>query len=1387
MTDEKGNGAKAPIPAPSSDRTASTSPSLPPLFRKTDWLTFLITFAAVWLAYYLTLAPEVTLEDSGELATGSFYAGIPHPPGYPVWSIYTWLWTVLLPIKNVAWRVALAEAAGGALATGLLALLVSRGSSLLMEGIEELRSMVGRWESAICMVSGFVAGALLGFNGFMWSQSVIVEVYAFSVANFMVVLVCLMRWIYAPHQRRYLYLALFFHGLCFTNHQTLIVAAMGLEVAIAAADFRLGRYLWLGNSIVYLAGLILNRQGFLTMLTENHAVFVIFNVVGLGSIAAYIWFSFLSKETVLEFCMDACMVGFFLLLAAASAPSLRLLCLALSFLTAIGWAMFAWKVWKLGWEWLVVILCGLCWVAGAAFYFYMPLSGMTNPPMEWGYPRTVEGFFHVLTRGQYGQTTPTDIFHHPDVFAQQLLGLGSGIIEEFNLVYAFLALIPFLFFFKIHRRERAWLIGLTGIYLCLGVLLLILLNPSPDRGAQELNRVFFTSSHTVVSILVGYGLTLISAFMATNYQRFRSWGMLGGLVALMLAIYSFYSVTAETYFGEGASVTSSQFLQLVISTFTNKDQYGLPVYAGLILIGLAVAFVAALYFYRDRAPLAITLGLFALMPLHSILTHWSDNEERDHWFGYWFGHDMFTPPFTGADGKPLYPEMTKDAILFGGTDPGRFCPTYMIFCDSFMPSNCLPAEDPHFDRRDVYIITQNALADGTYLYYIRAQYTRSDQIDPPFFQDLFRTPADHEARYTNALARTVAPLDRFFTRLGDQVEKRRRTYTSWFHDKDFIALPALAARLRPGQQQDPLSKYLYDNCSAETRQLLSGNGDQVRLGRALARDLNVLLERPLYTPGRFKEVELSEYVADFIKQDPQSHTRIRLNRLLLEEAYPKEIAKSIGGVYPDREIYTPMNEDLQQCLQDYVAQAGVKPENGKVQINGQAAVMSINALLTKIIFEHNPKNEFFVEESAPLDWMYPYLTPFGIIMKINRHPLPELTEDIVKRDHEFWSQYSDRLIGNWITYDTSLKDICGWIEKVYLRRDFSGFKGDRKFIRDDQGQKSFSKLRTSIAGVYAWRVNDPGNHNPVAQQRMFKEGDFAFRQAFTFCPYNPETTFRYINFLLSFPQPRFEDALLVASTCLKLDPNNAGVRGVVNNIKNWKKEAASNPVAQSLERQQKLVQENPMNFQAAFDLASMYLQMHMPTKALDTLSQMLNSPHADPAVLRGLLQAYSSINYPEGLKVTVAKLEALAKAEPSNFQAELALAEGYCELQNTNAAVQALDSILASSQADATSVLGVAKQYSTMMDYRRLELSLEKLVKVTPNSPEAWYDLAALKAAFGQSAGALENLRQALDLSAARLRQDPKALDLMLELQKDQRFGPLRQTAEFQELLKPKQ
>ena len=84
-TDAKSKAA--PAPAAKAPVAPPAPAPVPPLFTSVDWLTFGITTLLVFLGYYWTLAPDLTLEDSGELAVGSFYAGVPHPPGYPVWTI----------------------------------------------------------------------------------------------------------------------------------------------------------------------------------------------------------------------------------------------------------------------------------------------------------------------------------------------------------------------------------------------------------------------------------------------------------------------------------------------------------------------------------------------------------------------------------------------------------------------------------------------------------------------------------------------------------------------------------------------------------------------------------------------------------------------------------------------------------------------------------------------------------------------------------------------------------------------------------------------------------------------------------------------------------------------------------------------------------------------------------------------------------------------------------------------------------------------------------------------------------------------------------------------------------------------------------------------------
>ncbi len=1081
-----GGAARPADPKPGGPKVAP--PALPPLFRRIDWVTFGVTAVLAFIGFFLTLAPEVTLEDSGELATGSFYAGVPHPPGYPLWTVFTWLFTVLVPVGNVAYRVAVASAVSGALAAGMLAFITSRGCSMMMESIPELRGISRNVENWICMVSGFVAGMLLAYNGYMWSQSVIVEVYPFSVLSLMGVMCSLLRWVYAPHQKRYLYLAWFLFGICFTNHQTLILAAMGLEIAILAAKPKLGRDLLLINSICYVLGAFGIYTKALGTFEPSPLVEMIFHGVGIGSLLGCAALSLreysIPKPTPEKFISEIVMPVATLALCALMGVFLFLLHMpmlaGLCFLGIIALWVYFW------WEYQSEVLSATgmmsLWVVGAAFYFYMPLTSMSNPPMNWGYPRTVEGFIHALTRGQYEKVNPTNFLQDPGKLFMQAKMYLSGANEEFNPVCLVLALVPFFFFLKLQKRERAWLIGLTAIWACLAILLMILLNPTPDKQSVGLTKVFFTASYTVICMLIGYGLALIAAFMATHYEKFRLWGMAGGGLAAALALWSLFDTT-EQIVGDRPGMNS---FRAILQSFA-PDQYGLPVHAGLILLGLTLAFVALLLLSKTRALVSLALGLFALLPLHSVLSHWSDNEEREHWFGYWFGHDMFSPPFVAPDGKLsydpklrqaalkgpqaalTYPEMTRDAVLFGGTDPGRFCPTYMIFCDSFIPHNKQPEQDQHFDRRDVYIITQNALADGTYLEYIRAQYNRSTQKDPPFFQELLRPTKEKEQNYkTNLLARVAYQvLDKPFLKLGANIEARRRA-EGVFPPKE-IYTPS------PEDSQQCFQDYLQEA--------------QRRL------DHDMRLEHDLRLPNE-----------------------------------PKQLRP---GEDPNREIKP--GEDVHVV-------------DNRVQVSGQVAVMSINGLLTKVIFDHNPTNEFFVEESFPLDWMYPYLTPFGVIMKINRQPLAELSDEIIRRDHEFWSQYSQRLIGNWITYDTSIKQIADFVEKVYLERDFSGFKGDRKFVRDDQAQKHFSALRGSIAGVYSYRIMTA--KSVPEQQKMMKEADFAFKQAFAFCPYSPEAVFRYVQLLANLN--RLDDAILITRTCLKFDPNNEAVKNLLQQLQGIK-------------------------------------------------------------------------------------------------------------------------------------------------------------------------------------------------------------------------------------------
>ena len=239
---------------------------------------------------------------------------------------------------------------------------------------------------------------------------------------------------------------------------------------------------------------------------------------------------------------------------------------------------------------------------------------------------------------------------------------------------------------------------------------------------------------------------------------------------------------------------------------------------------------------------------------------------------------------------------------------------------------------------------------------------------------------------------------------------------------------------------------------------------------------------------------------------------------------------------------------------------------------------------------------------------------------------------------------------------------------------------------------------------------------------------------------------------------------------------------LVNQLRGWKKDRSAQNPSPNIQQLEKEAESNPANFQLAFNLASAYLQAQQPDRAFQVLDRVVNDPRADASALRGVIEAYSTLNRSK-LQGLVDTLEAKVRANPTNFQTALGLAEGYRQLQQPDKAMQTLDKLAEGPLISPEVMQQVVNAYALMNNYPKLETTLEKLIKVSPEMPEAWYTLAAVKLSIGKQQEVMPNLRKAIELSDKRRKADPKAADLLAELQKDPKFAPMRDTPEFKQIV----
>ena len=170
-----------------------------------------MTAGAAAAVYVATLCPTIPPGDAGELIACTWSLGVPHPPGYPLYTVLGWLFAHVVPFGTPAWRLNLLSALCVAAAVGFVTLGARR---------------LGAGRVA-------AAGAALAFAFAFepWRAATGAEVFGLH-ATFVAALCWLaLRW---PTTGRPPYLEAAVLGLAGANHQTsalLLPALAGWVVA----------------------------------------------------------------------------------------------------------------------------------------------------------------------------------------------------------------------------------------------------------------------------------------------------------------------------------------------------------------------------------------------------------------------------------------------------------------------------------------------------------------------------------------------------------------------------------------------------------------------------------------------------------------------------------------------------------------------------------------------------------------------------------------------------------------------------------------------------------------------------------------------------------------------------------------------------------------------------------------------------------------------------------------------------------------------------------------------------------------------------------------------------------------------------------------------------
>ncbi len=205
----------------------------------------LLTVLIMLVVYVHNLSRSVYGGDVGDLVTAAYVGGVPHAPGYPLFTFLGYLLSHIFFFFSPAFSI------------GLISVLSGAGALLFF--YLTIRKLLKR--DLISLVATFVMGTSFLF----WFYNEIAEVFALN--NFFgMLLLYLSVTLYQKFQKKIFFLFCFVAGLACTNHQTIVLLLPGFLLLIAAQMWKTQKKKWKILFQECLVGLLCFLLGFIPYL-----------------------------------------------------------------------------------------------------------------------------------------------------------------------------------------------------------------------------------------------------------------------------------------------------------------------------------------------------------------------------------------------------------------------------------------------------------------------------------------------------------------------------------------------------------------------------------------------------------------------------------------------------------------------------------------------------------------------------------------------------------------------------------------------------------------------------------------------------------------------------------------------------------------------------------------------------------------------------------------------------------------------------------------------------------------------------------------------------------------------------------------------------------------